>query len=90
MSKLNIDTNKLKNCGTDVMDLAISYGEYIDGLFKSLENVSWAGVSSDEFVERLKLEKKQYLQLKNNLYNEGKFFKESALELENTINSIKR
>ncbi len=85
MQKINVNTEKLKECGNDMLNLAIELNQQIDGLFNELtniENTCWNGYSANEFVRFCKLDKKQYVKFKNNLYKEGKFLLDSAQMLE--------
>ena len=65
MDIINIDTNKIKECGKDMMNLSNELKEQIDGLFDSILNIKktcWTGKSADEFINLTKQEKLQYVQ----------------------------
>lgn len=93
MEKINIDTDKIKECGRDIANLSVELNTKIDELFDELFNVKnkniWLGKSADEFIISCKTEKKQYKHLVNSLYNEGKFLYNTAQSFENAANKLK-
>ena len=89
---IKVDTNKLKECGTDMINLSLELKEQINGLFDALLNVEkrcWIGNSAKIFVANTKLEKAQYIKFAESLYNEGKFILNSTQSIDNKIEKIK-
>jgi len=93
MDIINIDTNKIKECGKDMMNLSNELKEQIDGLFDSILNIKktcWTGKSADEFINLTKQEKLQYVQLNTELYNQGQTLVDAANKFEEKIEKLRR
>lgn len=93
MAQIEADTNKMRECGNDIMQLAIEIGEQFNNLFNRIQNMpvktgEWTGVAASTFVSSVLSEKAQYMQLKDELYNYGKYLVEGSNDLESEIRSL--
>lgn len=93
MAQIEADTNKMRECGNDIMQLAIEIGDQFNNLFNRIQNMpvktgEWTGVAASTFVSSVLAEKAQYMQLKDELYNYGKYLVEGANDLESEIRSL--
>ena len=87
MAEVNVDTVKLKECGKDIMTLTTELNEVLFSLYDRIGKMptttrEWTGNAAIEFVNKLNIEKKYYLALKNNIYKYGKILYEGASSLE--------
>lgn len=91
MTKIDIDTTKMKECGTDMITLSLELKEQINGLFDALlaSKNYWIGESNEIFLNHVNIEKIQYYKFANSLYKEGKFILESAQKIEEKIKELK-
>lgn len=93
MSKVDIETKELYLCGQDIMQLTNELNEQFETLFNRIDRINkntfeWVGTSSNEFVRRSNIEKKEYYRIKDELYNYGKILTEIANEYENLSSEI--
>lgn len=94
MAEIEVNTTKLRECGNDIMSIANSLENDINDLFDRINNMpvntyEWTGEAAMAFAKRAKLEKQQYIELKNCLYKYGKYLVECSTNLENDIRSMK-
>ena len=87
MANLDIDTRKIREAGISMINLANELGSNINDLFERLEKIptvscEWVGESAMEFSRIANAEKIDYVNLKNNLYNYGKFLVNTAEDME--------
>ena len=78
MAKVNVDTKKLRECGNEIMKIAVEIGDTIDGLFNRIANMpvttkEWYGPAATEFARRANIEKEDYVKVKSSISNYGKF-----------------
>ena len=90
MNNFDIDTKELYSLGMDIMKLANELNEEVDELFSKLCSINttmgvWTGESATDFVANAKIEKTEYVKLKNSLYKYGKTLCDIATEYDNTI-----
>lgn len=90
MAQIKADTTKMINCGNEIMQLSIEIGQDINTLFTRLQKMpfstgEWTGKAAQAFATNLNKEKIQYVQLKNSLYDIGKYLVEGGRELENEL-----
>lgn len=90
MTDLNIDTAKLKEAGKDIINLSMELNSNINDLFDRLVKIptvslEWVGAGAMEFSRIANAEKIDYINLKNCLYNYGKFLVDTAEDMERTI-----
>lgn len=95
MAEIKVDTQKMRDCGNQMMEISLSLGEEFNNLFDKLANIpyktkEWTGEAAIVFAERSKCEKGQYIQLKETIYKLGKHLVEQADFLEKSINSLRR
>lgn len=93
MAKLDVDTQKMRECGNEIMKLSISIGDDINKLFDRIQKMptntcEWVGESAEAYVSRAKNEKLQYLQFKDVLYSYGKYLVNSADILEQSVRGV--
>lgn len=87
MAEIKVDTLKLKECGKDIMNLSTELNEVLLSLYDRLNKMpvstgEWTGNSAVEYVQKLNIEKKYYLGLKNNIYKYGKLLYDTAYQIE--------
>lgn len=87
MASLDIDTRKIREAGMSIMNLSNELGANINDLFDRLVKIptvsfEWVGNSALEFSRIANAEKIDYINLKNNLYNYGKFLVDTAEDME--------
>ena len=68
MGNLNVDTNKLRESGQDIIDLTRELSEEFEAFFSRVTNMStrtleWVGPSSEQFIKRTNIEKIQYIKI---------------------------
>lgn len=91
MAQIEIDTTKLKECGQNVMDLAIDIGEDFTQLFDRIKKMpystgEWVGPAAERYATNVGNEKALYMQVKDIIYSMGKFLFDNATEIESKIN----
>lgn len=94
MTQINIDTTKIRECGTEIIELSKEMNEIITTMFNRISNMNsitgeWIGASATSFIEEAKIDKIQYLNIKSNIYNYGKFLLDYADTMEQKINEVK-
>lgn len=90
MSLINIDSIKMRECGKDIVSVSSTLNELFNEFFSRISNMpintgEWVGKSADEFVRLARIDKAQYINFNNDLYNLGKFLIEQSYNLENEI-----
>lgn len=95
MSEIHVDTAKIKECGQDIVDLSTTLAEIINTMFNRINNINkvtgeWVGSSATDFVNKANLDKNQYITMKNQIYQHGKYLIDYANEMENKITEVKR
>lgn len=78
MASVSIDTVKLRECGNDVMQLSANLNEVLNELYKRIDSMpektlEWTGSSAQRFVQKVDVEKIEYLKLKQIIYDYGKY-----------------
>ncbi len=75
MAKINVDIDALRESGNNVIRLSKDYNNVIEEMMKKLENISenhvWNGNSAVAFVEKVKREKKDFVELGKSLNSFG-------------------
>ena len=74
--------------------MSIELNEIIDTMFNRINNISnnnseWIGSSAKDFIESAKIDKIQYLNIKNCIYKSGKYLIDYASAMERIINEVK-
>ncbi len=86
MARVNVDTNKMRECGSNIVNLSKEYLSIVNALFTRLskvnENGEWSGVSADKFIENVNKNKNSYISLGNQLKRYGDVLIQSANEFD--------
>ncbi len=95
MTKIEWDTNKMRSCGEELVNLGNELNEAINCLFDRICGMpistgEWIGKSAMEYSRLAKLDKTQYTTLKDELLNTGQFLISQANLIEGEITSLKR
>ena len=93
MAVVNIDTEKMRECGKDIMTLSNEIGDEFNFILDKIINMptithEWTGDSAVAYASKIKNDKIVYMELKNILYNYGKRMLDYANELDNQISKI--
>jgi hypothetical protein len=85
-----IDTDKVNNAGKDIMMLSNDLNSAIDEMFNRLTLMSsktheWVGDSTLKYEKACKVDKEEYVELKNEVYNLGKFLTDIANSYDVTV-----
>ena len=90
MAKVNVDTDKMREIGNNIISLSNEYTNVINELHNRLMNVSntgeWSGVSADKFIEAKRLSKESYISLGRQLRRYGEVLVQSASDFEMSAN----
>lgn len=94
MAEIKVDTIKMRECGNDIMQISNEIGSELDNLFDRITKMpiktfEWTGLAAQAFASKAKLEKIQYVELKNSLYQYGKYLVEQANRLDGRISKLK-
>lgn len=86
MARVNVDTNKMRECGSNIVNLSREYLSIVNALFTRLSKVNqngeWSGVSADKFIENISKNKNSYISLGNQLKQYGDVLIQSANEFD--------
>ena len=85
-----IDTDKVNTAGKDIMMLSNDLNSAINEMFDRLTLMStktreWVGDSTLRYERNAKNEKQEYVTLKDEIYNLGKFLTDVANSYETTV-----
>lgn len=94
MAKIKANTTKMRECGNDIMTISNEIGTEFNNIFDRISNMptstfEWTGESANAFVLKANSEKVQYMQLKDVLYNYGKYLVDCANNLDNEITNLR-
>lgn len=95
MENINIDTQKIRECGQDIMSLSVELNEIITTLFDHINTLNnktgeWKGASATKFIADASVDKIQYLKMKESIYQSGKYLTTYADSMERVINEVRR
>lgn len=95
MENINIDTQKIRECGQDIMNLSVELNEIITVLFDHINTLNnktgeWQGSSATKFIAAAGVDKIQYLKMKESIYQSGKYLTTYADSMERVINEVRR
>lgn len=86
MARVNVDTNKMRECGSNIVNLSKEYLSIVNALFTRLSKVNqngeWSGVSADKFIENVNKSKNSYISLGNQLKQYGDVLIQNANEFD--------
>ena len=88
MENINVDTKKMHEYAKDLMLLTNDIHETLDSLFNRLSVINsktneWVGLSSENFIKKINVEKIDYFELTKILYQYGKQLDQAATLFEN-------
>lgn len=95
MAEINVDTEKMRNCGNEIIDLVEEFKATLDAMFTRIENVplntkEWVGDSANLFASLANKDKIQYYNYATSLYKYGKYLVDCADYFDKTIDSVRR
>lgn len=86
MARMNVDTDKMRECGSNIISLSNEYLAAVNAIFSRLLNISengeWTGASADAFIEKTRLNQPSYISLGNQLKRYGEIIVESANDID--------
>ena len=93
MADVNIDTEKMKECGKDIMALSAEIGDEFNYIFDKIINMptitlEWTGDSALAYANKIKHDKVRYIEFKKQLYEYGKALVDYANVLEIQISKL--
>lgn len=92
MAKITIDANRVTECGDDIIKLANKYQAIINDLFSKLESVNksaWSGASANQFIAKVKADRKIYTTFGNDMANFGRILHSTGVNVNNLVNKWK-
>ncbi len=76
MTKINVDTTKLKEYGSELVKYSNELEKEFNKIFNALENISttgaWNGDAAYQYILSTKKDRKQYESFNNSIYKDGK------------------
>ena len=92
---INIDTKEMRECGQKIMKKSTEINEIINELFFRIANMpvntrEWIGTSANEFVRKVSIQKRDYINIKNNIYNYGYVLAKNADAYDREIKRVGR
>lgn len=90
---INIDTKKIRKCGSDIIRLSNDLNYIIELVYNRLIDMptktgEWRGKSADRYANLVKKDKDQAVDLKNILYNYGKTLIDNADKYDEITNQM--
>ncbi len=84
---MNIDTDKIKKCGNDIINLSNDLSDIIETLYSRISNMpvttgEWVGESAKNFAVKSNKEKVDAVELKNKIFSFGNTLIECAEKYE--------
>lgn len=94
MENLNIDTQKIRGCGQEIMRLSVELNEIITELFGHINTLNnktgeWQGNSATQFIANANIDKIQYVKMQDSIYQSGKYLITYADVMEKVISEVK-
>lgn len=94
MTKIDVDTAKLKDCGKDILSASTDFNSNISSLFERMYNVpittkEWIGKSSKIYASNVLKEKSNYDNYGTELKKLGQSLIDYADDLEMTVRNTK-
>ncbi len=95
MSDIYVDTEKMRNCGNEILNLVEEFKATMDAMFTRVENVplntkEWVGDSAMLFASLANKDKVQYYNYATDLYKYGKYLIDCADYYDKILNSVRR
>jgi len=89
MARVNIDTDLMRECGSNIVNYANDYVNAINGLCNRLASVKnnheWNGSSADAFIFNVLNDKKTFLAVGKQLKSFGNSLSNSAYKIDRAI-----
>lgn len=90
---INNDTNKMRECGREIIELSKSADEIINEIYELITNMptktaEWVGPSADTFANIANSKKKQYIKLTDKLRLMGTNLVDNANAYDRAIKNI--
>lgn len=90
---INNDTNKMRECGREIIELSKSAEEIIDEIYELLANMptktaEWVGPSANTFANIVNSKKKQYIKLTDKLRLMGTKLIDNANAYDKSIKNV--
>lgn len=94
MSKIYLNTTDIKESGRELVELSKEFNEIVNILFSQISTLDtanvWIGESANLFKQYADKEKIQYYNLKDNIYNYGKYLIDYANGMENAVSEVNK
>ncbi len=95
MTDIYVDTEKMRNCGNEILGLVEEFKTTIEVMFTRIENMpintkEWVGESSVLFANLASKDKIQYFNYATSLYKYGKYLIDCADYYEKILNTVRR
>ena len=94
MTKINVDTVKLKECSSSILTACSAFNTDITNLYSKLYNVprvtkEWTGISANNYASLALKEKAQYVTYHNALKTMGDILADYATDIETAVKNTK-
>lgn len=93
MKTANIDTVRIRECGQEIVELSKGMNTLVNELFDRICKMSdrgiWIGESANQFISEAQIDKIQYLNMKDSIYNYGKYLIDYADSMDKTIGEVR-
>lgn len=94
MTKLNVNTSKVKTLGENMVKISNSFYSDVNSLYNRVYKVpmvtrEWVGVASNNYASILLKEKTQYVNYANSLKEMGNILIDYATDIEQAIKNTK-
>ena len=94
MVEINVDTNKIQEASKDIIAITEEMNELITFIFETIQKISnanggaWIGDSANQFVYEAMIDKANYITLKNDIYEFGKYLGDYAHTMDKEITEV--
>lgn len=94
MTKIKVDTTKLKECSSSILTGVAAFSTDINNLYNRLYNVprvtkEWIGVSANNYASIVLKEKAQYVNYASSLKTMGDILNDYADDIEKAVKNTK-
>ena len=94
MTKIKVDTTKLRECSKDILTGTSAFNSNINSLYSRLYNVpkttkEWVGIASNNYASIVLKEKAQYVTYGNVLKTMGEMLRDYADDIEKAVKNNK-
>lgn len=95
MSEIYVDTEKMRNCGNDIIELVEEFKITMDAFFTRIENIpvatgEWIGSSAMQLSSLAAKDKVQYTNYAVSLYKYGKYLIDCADYYDKVLKEVRR